>query len=215
MRAVVAILIALWGWAAQAVTIQMEVLARGSKVGTASMEQKMLPNGSKQVVVTMELQPPTGVRTIVRQESIYAASGMPVRLIQETSVPSLRSRERVVARFEGNKITIESTRDEQTTTETEAIDPELPRRLRSEFWFIRDRPPIDKQETAYRYHLSERKWKPLTATYRGRTDVELAGRKLSAHRIDATEGVYYVDDRGDPLLIEIGDVTMRRIGAED
>lgn len=192
--------------------LKMRVVDGDKEVGSASLTQKMLPDGSKQVAVTISLSGRDKKGARVRQESVYDAAGNPRRLLQEVLSQDGKRQRLLLATFdeEGAILTTQGEADAAKERRV-ALVKGAPRSNPSEFWFIKTQPKIGDRAVYYRFDLGSARWSLTETRYAGRVDAMVGPRKVKAHRVDSGYGSALFDEDGRPLLIESGPLRLERI----
>jgi hypothetical protein len=184
----------------------------GKAAGTATIELRLLSAGGKLTLVMIAFGPPGKPDTRVRQESVYDAKGAPVRLLQEVVGSDGRVRRRAVATFDEQGALLVVTEDGKATEKRVPLVRGAPRANAAEFWFLRDRPELGARETAFRFDLNEERWRLVEHVYRGQETVRVGGRATTLHRVDSEAGAAWLDDSGQPVIVQMGSVRMERTG---
>lgn len=189
---------------------KLTVFVAGKKVGTATLLQKVLPDGTKSVQLSMELKT-DAVTATVRSEATYTAKGAPIRKFQETLVPAQKVRRTVVVTFDDKGANVVADLNGKRTTQKIALPETTQRDDASEFWFLRDQPKKGAVSKAYTFDIETLSWSLLTTTYEGEVEITIAGKKAKAHRTKSDKGVAYLDATGSPLKLETGNGALERI----
>ncbi|MCW5943455.1 MAG: hypothetical protein KIS66_14580 [Fimbriimonadaceae bacterium] len=190
--------------------VQMRVLSQGVEVGTARISQKLLPDGGKQVNLNMDLKNgPTKV--VVRQTSSYDAKGVATHKFQETIVTPGPVRTTVIATLSDREAKVAVDKGGKSESRTVPAPKDAPRDDPSEFWFIRDVPRPGTKVSRYRFDMGSLDWKLLEVEYLGPREVAVGGKKVRTHAIKASDGTFYVDEKGLPYLIETSAFRMERV----
>ncbi len=190
--------------------VKMQVFVDGKPIGTATVTQKLRPDGSKQVQMSMEGK--SGADTVIlRSESIYLASGAPLRKYQELSVPAQKMRRTTIVDFssKGAKVIVDL--NGTRTTKDVPLAANLNREDKSEFWFVRDKPKAGAFTSAYTFSLETLTWEAVKTSYEGSVEITVGGTKVKAHKSVTPRGAAYVDDAGLPVKLELGNGSMERI----
>lgn len=84
----------------------------------------------------------------------------------------------------------------------------------SEYWFIRNRPAAMTWSQYYTFSISSRKWQLAKTTYMGKKAVQVGAKKVNANLVVQVEPgdklTMWLDDKGDPLIIDTGAIRMVR-----
>lgn len=195
------------GWSQE---VKLRVMVRGSEVGTARCVQGLLSDGGKQVTISMDIRQ-GGRQVRIRSEAVYAKDGKPIRKIQETSGSDGKVLTKSVATFTAEGARMIVTASGQTKESLVPLDAKLPRAATSEFWFIRDKPKPGATADYYSFSMTEARWVLRKTRYVDQQEVQLGGRKMRGHVIQDDGGTVISDERGMPLVIEMGDLRMERV----
>lgn len=190
--------------------VQLRVLSQGVEVGTARASQKLLPDGGKQVNLNMDLKNgPTKV--VVRQTSTYDAKGVATHKFLETIVTPGPTRTSIIATLSDAEAKVAVDRGGKSESKTVPAPKDAPRDDPSEFWFIRDVPRPGTRVSRYRFDMSALEWKLMEIEYLGPKEIVVGGKKVRAHAIKASDGSFYLDEKGLPYLIETATFRMERV----
>lgn len=190
--------------------VQLRVLSQGVEVGTARASQKLLPDGGKQVNLNMELKNgPTKV--VVRQTSSYDLKGIATHKFLETIVTPGPTRTTIIATLSDTEAKVAVDRGGKSESKTVPAPKDAPRDDPSEFWFIRDVPRPGTRIARYRFDTSQLEWKLTEIEYVGPREITVGGKKVRAHVIKASDGTFYLDEKGLPYLIETATFRMERV----
>lgn len=182
-------------------------------VGSATLNQRLLPDGGKQLTMQMAF---TGGKTQVniRNESVYAGDGSPVRMIYEFSQPNT-PKNLVTATFTDAGASVVVRKGGESSTRTIAR-PEGTIKNTAEFWFIATKPKVGDKVSAYVFSAVEQEFRLHTSTYGGKKTVTIDGQKFEGHLLTSgTRGKEVrsiVDDRGLPLIVEGPIRLVRKVG---
>jgi len=170
------------------------------EVGSATYAQKLLTNGSKQVILTLALK--TGYT--IKKESVYDAKGQPIRMLEETSRGE--NRVSVLVEFSGPKATLKRLDKTPATSTVATLGAGLPYADKTAFWFVRDIPAKGASEFVYSFTPSQNSWRMIQTEYKGQRDVTVQGKKWKGHvlltRAQGVDSEVILDDQGIPILIE-------------
>lgn len=184
-------------------------------VGEAVINQRLLPDGGKQLTMTMTFNRPKPGAVIIRNESVYSAEGAPVRMIYEFNQVG-QPKNLVTALFgdQGANLTVRKGSESQTRAVNK---PDGPTKNQAEHWFISTKPKLGTQTSAYVFSAAEQEWRLHTTTYKGKKTVTIDGQKFEGHwLISGTRGKEIssiVDDRGLPLVVEGPVRLVRKLGS--
>lgn len=189
---------------------KLTVFVAGRKVGTATLLQKVLPNGTKSVQLSMELKSDATAAT-VKSEATYDARGAPLRKFQETLVPAQKLRRTVVVTFDREGASVVADLNGKRTTKRVPLPSTTDREDASEFWFLRDQPKKGDVSKAYTFDIESLSWSMVTTTYEGEVEITVGGKKVKAHRTKSDKGVAFLDAQGNPLRLETEGGALERI----
>lgn len=169
----------------------------GEMRGAATVNKRLLEDGSKYVRLDLSLARPGGKAVNVVQESTYASDGTPVVLSQvvKPNGPSL------TAVFGKSEVVLTT-----NGIEKHVALPDGSIRATPEFWVVRDHPKTGTKVTYRRLDLTSGKWMPTLCVYRGQT--EAGGMRVHSVQLGDTRAL--LDDAGDPVRIESGPTVMSR-----
>lgn len=190
--------------------VKLRVFLGGKPVGNASLTQRLGPDGSKSVQLSMELTS-GDVKVLLRSESSYASNGMPIRKFQETSVPSQKYRRTRIVTFDSKGANLVADLNGTRTTKQIPLDSKANRADMSEFWFLRDKPKKGDRVAAYTFDMENLVWSLVETTYEGQVDLMVSGKKVRAHQTKTTHGAAFFDASGEPLRLELPNGAMERL----
>lgn len=72
----------------------------------------------------------------------------------------------------------------------------------SDFWFIRDHPPVGTTVQYVQLDVNTLQWRQEKDTYVGDRTITVAGHKVKAHKIATRSGSQWVDDKSLPYRVE-------------
>lgn len=186
--------------AAHAGEVTLIVTSPANVKGSASKATTTLQaNGSKILALAMTLKSPNGALTIL-QESVYAPDGRPLRLTRRTSLATGKLVEFIRADIGGSELKVTVERDGKPVTNKSKL-PAGDLKALSEFWIIRDKPPVGAKHTFLRFDLTTLSFSKTTAVYKGLQPLTLGGRAIKAHVIVEGDATTWLDEKGDPLKI--------------
>lgn len=185
---------------------------QGQKLGTAVMDQKLLPDGSKSVSLTLLLDTGTGRPAQVRSESIYDAAAMIQRLIFDVRIPDSAA-DLTVVTFDAKGANLNRTGAKKEEAQVPFPDS-VPLANKAEFWFLRDQPKVGDSVAAYTFSTEDRRWALSMTEFLGKAKIKLGKQTLEANHIITTRSGKkvnaYLDAKGIPLLID-SPVRLERI----
>lgn len=177
----------------------------GRNVGTATITQKLLTSGGKELGIRMNLV--DGTNSVqVRQTSSWAADGSLIKKFQEITTTSPKAVKSKSAQISATQATLASDENGARNVTTLRIAKGASVKAISEFWFFRDEPELNQKCTYWDLNLNKSEWERTDATYMGEKKVKVNGRSVSGFLVkvvsDAriTESVF--DSDGLPILIE-------------
>lgn len=177
--------------------------------GEATLTNLIDREGQKVVRLGMKLSDFNGSTVSILQESVYAPTGTPVRMLQTVNVGASETRTVVTATFTSTGVETVSEAGGKTTKKAIAL-PEGKATVGSEFWFCRDKPLAGDKSSYWRFDLGKLEWVQSVVQYHGPRQITVNGKSITAHCITTDGTKSYVDDKGDPYLIESPGLTMTR-----
>lgn len=188
-----------------------DLLVGGKKAGTASLTQSLSKDGIKtlKLILNLNLE---GQAVRVTNESVYTPTGRAVRKFMETTLlgPVARRRNLMVTFTSQGAFVVDARGDERNT-----IEKPLPENAKledaSEFWFVRDKPKPGDSVEAHQFDLETLEWRLQTTKYVGPAQVKIGKRTFEAHELLTSRGPIFVDDKGLPLLFEMGEMRLERL----
>jgi hypothetical protein len=193
--------------------VKYRVEVSGKDVGTASLNQRLLPDGTKSVVLKLSLKSGDQPLTI-RSEATYDAKGNPIRKFIDSNIPGGKLQRQTVATFDARGANVVVLDGGKRTTRQIPLVESAPRANGSEFWFLREKPAVGQECRTYVFNMDLVAWQLQTIIYKGKKTVRLNGRSIACHVIE-TSGerttVAYVDDQGLPWILESGAMSLKRI----
>lgn len=190
--------------------VKLSVVMGGKAVGTATITQKLRPDGSKQVMLALEIKAENASASF-RSESVYASNGAPVRKYQESNYPMQKMRQTRIATFDSKGVNLVEDNNGQRKSKQYPLDPKTAREDLSEFWFLRDKPKKGDVSKAFTFNMDKLEWELVETTYGGQVEITIDGKKVKAHKTTSQRGVAYFDDIGMPLRLEVPGGLMERI----
>jgi len=193
--------------------VKMSIEVGGKVLGTASVTQQVKSDGSKFLEYRMDWTSGQTKMTL-RSQNTYDKEGAPIRKFMEAIIPGGKMQRQIVATFdkEGANLVILDGGDRKT--KQVPLTQTAPRKNKSEFWFLRDKPKVGDKVDSYVFNMDSLQWELQTATFKGTKSIEIGGKKILAHEVETTgnrKATAFLDDHGLPWLIESGSMTMRRI----
>lgn len=183
------------------------VWMNGTKSGQAQITVKDLPEGKRQVLLTMTLKV-ASTEARIRQESIYDADGAASRKIMESTVNG-GQRTLLVAELNDKGAELTTTANGKTSKETIPLSAKAPRTNPSIFWFDRTQPKPGAKISYYSFEMNEKQWRLVTSNYLGPKSYALGGKSITAHRViisrAGAEVENWMDAKGMPIALIQGD----------
>jgi len=196
--------------------VRLVIEVAGARVGYATVSQKLMPDGTKQVEMKMELRR-ENERTRVVTQSSYAADGSPLRKFQETFDAQGRSASQVVVSFDEGGAQVVSNDAGERKVINRPLTATGNRKNVAELWFIKQKPAKNAKANAFLFDLTNLTWDLTTTTYLGQVPLSFDGLKFNAHALTIEKGPHptrvWVDDDGLPILIEQDRLKMKRFKA--
>lgn len=209
MRVLATVGMAVLASAAMAGEVVLDVDA-GSLKGSATLVNKILPNGSKYVRLGMLLKDGAGKEVSVLQESTYDKEGKPVRMLQRTSMKGGQALQSIVATFDEAGANIQIDQAGKTVSNKVAFPAGKKVAALPEFWFVRDTVANGGVSTYSRFDLATQGWTELTCKYAGTREINWGNALVRSHLVTMGETKAYLDDQGDPYIIESPGARMVR-----
>lgn len=209
MRAILVFGIAALSAAAFAGEIVMDVEAGGLR-GSATLVNKILPNGSKYVRLGMLLKDDAGKEVSVLQESTYDKEGKPVRMLQRTNMKGGAAQQSIVVTFDEAGANVKVDQGGKTVNDLVNYPAGKSYAATPEFWFARDTVANGGMTTYSRFDVATQAWKDITCKYSGTRDLKWGGKTVKAHLVVMGDTKAYLDDAGDPYVIETANGKMTR-----
>lgn len=193
--------------------VRMYVTVNGQRVGQAVAYQKIMPDGSKRVQLSMNLAGPNGTTVTLRMESTYNAKGAPIRKFEESLTSNPKKRRTVTVTFGKSGANVVEEKDGLRSMSNVALAQGAPTESKSEWWFLRDTPKTGDIDKYYHFNVSSLEWDLRTTTYGGLKTITVGGKKVQAHELKQSNGTAYVDSQGLPYQLVIGQIKLERIPA--
>ncbi|QYK52843.1 MAG: hypothetical protein KF824_11330 [Fimbriimonadaceae bacterium] len=189
--------------------VTLDVVAGGLK-GKATLVNKLLPNGSKYVRLGMVLEDEAKKSVSVLQESTYDTTGLPIRHLQVTNLQGGSAKQSVVVTFDTAGANIKVEQDGKAVNDVLAFPSGLKATATPEFWFIRDQVAAGGKTTYQRFDLGTRTWQETVCIFHGKRNLKWAGKTVSTNYVTIGTAKAWLDDVGDPYLIETPGGSMTR-----
>lgn len=189
--------------------VVLDVEAGGLK-GSATLVNKILPNGSKYVRLGMLLKDDGGREVSVLQESTYDKAGKPVRLLQRTNMKGGSAQQSIVVTFDETGANVKIDQGGKSVNDLVNYPSGKSVAATPEFWFVRDQVANGGVTTYSRFDIATQVWKDITCKYSGTRDIKWDGKTVKAHLVVMGDSRAYVDDAGDPYVIETPNGKMTR-----
>lgn len=209
MRTIIVIGIALVASVCFAGEVVLDVKA-GGMTGSATLVNKLLGNGSKYVRLGMLLEDGNGKTVSVLQESTYDKLGKPVRLLQRTTLKGDSAAQSIVVTFDESGANVKVDQGGKTATNLVPYPSGKSINATPEFWFIRDEVAGGGARTYSRFDLASQSWKDISCTFKGMRDLNWVGKTIRANFVEMGDAKAYLDEFGDPYLIETPNGRMTR-----
>lgn len=184
--------------------------ASGRPDGLATLTQKLMPDGSKSVQLAIEIAGVAGTTAKVRSNTSYGASGEPTRMFFEvlTQKPVTRSQTTVTFDASGARAVVD--RGGKREVKDFSLVEAAPRRVLSEFWFVRDMPIAGDQVDYYHFNVSKLEWELSFSKYVGKRTIRLGETDFKCHLVESNRGNAWLDEKGLPVKIEADGLIMER-----
>lgn len=190
--------------------VKLKVIAQGFPESVATFQHKLLPDGSKQTQLAIELRALDGRKLRVRFDRTYRADGSPIRAFAETFSEKPRYRKTATATFNAVGAHVVVDENGKRTVHEAPLAQTAPRECMPEFWFLRDKPKVGDRAKYYHFDLDKLEWKLVEARYAGVGTVKIGGIVVRGHRVVTATGESLLDESGAPLRIVDASVTMER-----
>lgn len=209
MKAVVLSIGVVLAGIAHAGEVVLDVTA-GSLTGSATLVNKVLPDGSKYVRLGMQLKDSGGREVSVLQESTYDKSAKPVRLLQRTSLKGNTATQSIVVTFDETGANVKVDQGGKVVNDLIPYPSGQSIAALPEFWFIRDSVAAGGERNYSRFDLASQTWKEMKCTYGGTRELKWAGKTVKAHYVTMGDAKAYLDESGDPYVVETPNGKMTR-----
>lgn len=187
-----------------------QVTIGNRKAGSATLLQKVLPDGGKSVKLSMTLATGNG-EAVLKAESTYDSKGNPVRKFQETVIASQKMRRTIVVTFDAKGANAVVELNGKRSTKHVPVPETVERADVTEFWFLRDKPKKGAVAKSYHFDLESLTWSMVATTYVGQVEATVGGKKVRAHKTESEQGTALIDDAGMPLRLEFGAGMLERV----
>ena len=187
----------------------------GKEAGTASLTQRIHPDGSKSVDLRLDLKIQSQKLTI-RSQNSYDKFGNPIRKFMDSNIPGGSLQKQVVATFSDRGASVVQIDGGKRTTREITLVSAAPRSNPSEFWFLRDRPKVGTEIKCYQFNMDSLAWDLRRVVYHGQKSIKIGGKTVLAHEIETISdrsAKAYLDDDGLPWMMEAGAATLKRVGS--
>lgn len=195
---------------AHAGEVKLRISGSSGLTGTAHLVNKLQSDGTKYVLMEMELHSTDGQIVNVTQESVYDRSGMPVRMIQNTDTKGGKS-QKIVATFEAGSVRVRVTDDGKVHEDTMVVPPGTTPMAKYEFWFLRDKIAPGGKTAYSRFDLQTLKWERVEAFFGGTRDLKVGTKTVKANYVTIGSARAWVDDQGDPWRVEMEGIVLERV----
>ncbi len=191
--------------------VKLKATSSGLPESLVTYSHKLSADGSKIITLTMDFSGREGRTVRVRTERTYLKDGSPVRVFQEiiSQRPAFRNSVTVTFDAKGAHAVIDES-GKRTVKDIPLVNT-APRKCTNEFWFLRDKPKVGLSEKYYHFDSTKLEWRISEATYVGPTKVKIGGVQVAGHLVRSPEGDAVLDDKGLPIRLDYGAVTMVRI----
>jgi len=194
--------------AAPPVEVKYNVTMDGSPLGNAVMTTTELEQGSRQVVLTMNLE--QGKRSSrVRQETIYNADGSAKKKVQEL-LTDKSARTLISVEIDGRVANVTATEEGKTTTKKVTLADIAPVENPSYNWFIKTTPKPGDKAAYYTFDIGERAWRLEEIVYTGKEKIELATGAKELNVLKGNKGITLMDNKGTIVAIQMGQIRIEQ-----
>lgn len=184
--------------------VVLEARREGKVIGQARVSHKLMPNGGKSVEMLLTLG--SGVDAVhVREQSVFAVDGAPVRKLLNLTAGSNKVKRQVLVTFREKLAHVVIEEGGVRTIKEIPVPAGASIANPAELWFVRTPPNPGLAVSSHVFNLNRLAWEALLTEYLGRAEVALPGGKVRAHRVTVNypdrKIDAYLDDRGLPLLL--------------
>lgn len=197
--------------AALADPIKYTVKIKGEKVGTY-VEETTGDDSSGYVDESTLTLTHEGKTATIHEIAHYGKDGIDTSKSVDISQDDHELKLKAALSDDGAKLTIwaddnKDEKDVSLATKTTRADP-------TNFWWKGVVPEVGKTVTYQSFDLESQEWSDVTLKYVGKATIKLGDKDVEANEVDRTEGdessKIYVDDKGDAVLVEDGDMRIER-----
>lgn len=191
--------------------VKLQITMQGASSGSSTYTHKLLPEGTKLVQLSVDLEAVGGRKVTVKAESTYGSKGEPLRVFHVTTSEGPRMRRQVVVTFdEKGAHAVEEVNGVRKVHNVE-LAPTAPSLNPSQFWFLRDTPKVGDSVQYFRFDVNELRWRLATTEYRGTESIQWNGKALKAHLVVEGDSKAWLDDKGLPYRMDVSGVKMERL----
>lgn len=199
-----------WAWVALALSatatageVKVTMSGKDGLSGTGTVVTKVNQDGSMTQTTRFAMKGGSGPSMTVIEESQYSSAGRPIRrLMKMTSGASVL--QSFLIEYGKNGAVIKANSSGVAKTETLKL-PQGRIESPSQLWFVKTKPKVGQTDEYFYLEYGYSAWQKRKAEYRGPEKVKIGGGKtVTGHLIVNTGSKMWVDDKGDPLRIEVG-----------
>lgn len=187
--------------------VKMKISGKGL-TGTSTASTKLNPDGSKLQRMTTKVTS-NGQTAEIIDESLCSKTGRPLRHTVKTSVGG-KLQQTIIAGFGNKEVSVKIQAGGQTKSTTVAYPKGASLDVKSEFWFITSKPAPGGTDQYYRFNVENLTWEKTKVVYQGVQTIKVNGKDVKGHLMVGDKGKAWLDDKGDPLKMEWGGVTVTR-----
>jgi hypothetical protein len=217
-RILLAFLVAAVSVAAVADPIKYTVRLKGEKVGTY-VDETTGDDDSGYVDDSTLTMTHEGQSATIHEISRYGKDGIDLSKIVEVTQEGHNLKVKAVLGDDGAKVSIWD--DDQKDEQEVPLADKTPRADATNFWWKNSKPSSGDSVTYQSFDMEEMKWTKVTLKFVGRSKIKIGDQELDANEVDRTQievdhpeaqetSKVYVDDKGDPLVIEEGEMRIER-----
>jgi hypothetical protein len=191
--------------------LKFTVRIKGEKVGTYVEETTGSDTDGYVDDSTLTLTH-EGKTATIHEIAHYGKDGIDTSKSVDISEDDHEAKVKATLTDDGAKLSIwtDSDKDEKDVP----LGSKTPRADPTNFWWKGVTPDAGQTVTYQSFDLETLTWSDVTLKFVGRTKVKLGDKEVDANEVDRTEGEesskIYVDDKGDALLVEDGDMRIER-----